>query len=66
MASNNVHSGSDVQQQSSNQKAPEPVQQVMNKFSEIDSSVHLVIGFVANSVSVLDQFCFTLVRADKP
>ncbi len=34
MASNNVHSGSDVQQQSSNQKAPEPVQQVMNKSSE--------------------------------
>jgi hypothetical protein len=34
MASTNVHSGSDVQQQSSNQKAPGSAQQVINKSSE--------------------------------
>ncbi|CAK9859534.1 unnamed protein product [Sphagnum jensenii] len=48
MASNNVHSGSDVQQQSSNQKAPEPVQQPLEeKLGQLKVAAQGKLGSVA-------------------
>jgi vacuolar-type H+-ATPase subunit H len=49
MASNNVHSGSDVQQQSSKQKAPEPVQQPLEeKLGQLKVTAQGKLGSVAD------------------